>query len=83
MNSFVDTNVSIAYLFSIDPFNKKSISIFNNYNKILWSFHVKNKCQKVFKSKLKILKRFFYNLKDYLSNADYVEVTLGFFIFFS
>ena len=30
MNSFVDTNVSIAYIFSIDPLNNKSLAVFRN-----------------------------------------------------
>ena len=39
MKSFVDTNVSIAYMFSIDPLNNKSMSVFKEYERI---FLVKN-----------------------------------------
>ena len=41
MNSFVDTNVSIAYIFSIDPLNNKSMSVFREYDDIYWSKLVK------------------------------------------
>ncbi len=40
MDSFVDTNIPIAYVFSIDPHNKKSEFIFDNYDAIYWSKNV-------------------------------------------
>ena len=43
MNSFVDTNVSIAYMFSIDPLNNKSMSVFKEYTHIFWSKLVKKR----------------------------------------
>ena len=32
MNSFVDTNVAISYIFSIDPLNNKSMAVFREYD---------------------------------------------------
>ena len=43
MNSFVDTNVSIAFIFSIDPLNNKSMAVFREYDNIYWSKIVKKK----------------------------------------
>ncbi len=55
MNSFIDTNVAIAYIFSIDPLNIKSMSVFREYDDIYWSKLVKRECNKVFKIKGKFL----------------------------
>ena len=48
MNSFVDTNVPIGFMFSIDPLNNKSISAFREYDNIFWSNCVKKEYIKVF-----------------------------------
>lgn len=62
MNSFVDTNVSIAYIFSIDPLNNKSMVVFSEYDNIYLSKLVKSECKKVFKNKRKILVKFYKDL---------------------
>ena len=46
MNSFVDTNVAIAYIFSIDPLNNKSMAVFREYDNIYWSKFVKREFNK-------------------------------------
>ncbi|RAP51855.1 MAG: hypothetical protein BZ137_09575 [Methanosphaera sp. rholeuAM130] len=51
--SFIDTNVSIAYVFSFDPFNDSSNIIFEEYDVITWSNLVKKEFKKVFKRKQK------------------------------
>ena len=66
MHSFVDTNVSIAFMFSIDPFNNKARSIFREYKHIFWSKCVKDESEKVFKNKQKLLIRFFKGLSNNL-----------------
>lgn len=72
MNSFVDTNVSIAYLFLIDPFNKKSENVFKEYDNIFWSNNVKKEFETVFKNKLHILSLFYNNLKRDLKQMGHV-----------
>lgn len=62
MNCFVDTNVPIAFIFRIDPFNHKSNSVFRRYDSIFWSEFVKCECEKAFNKKLNILTRFYRGL---------------------
>ena len=64
MNSFVDTNVAISYMFSIDPLNNKSMAVFREYDDIFWSNLVKSECRIVFKNKKKILVKFYKDLAD-------------------
>ena len=71
MNSFVDTNVSIAFIFSIDPLNNKSMSVFREYDDIYWSKLVKSECKDVFKSKRKILVNFYKDLANDLKPEDF------------
>lgn len=71
MNSFVDTNVSIAYIFSIDPLNNKSMAVFRGYDNIYWSELVKNECKNVFKNKRKILVKFYKDLANDLKPDDF------------
>lgn len=73
MNSFVDTNVSIAYIFSIDPLNNKSISVFGEYDDIYWSKLVKSEFKDVFKSKRKILVNFYKDLVNDLKPEDFLD----------
>lgn len=63
MSSFVDTNVSIGYIFAIDPLNNKSINVFKRYAPLLWSKVVKKECNDVFKKKKNILVKFYENLR--------------------
>ena len=71
MNSFVDTNVSIAYIFSIDPLNNKSMVVFSEYDNIYLSKLVKNECKKVFKNKRKILVKFYKDLANDLEPKNF------------
>ena len=71
MNSFVDTNVSIAFIFSIDPLNNKSMSVFREYDDIYWSKLVKSECKDVFKSKRKILVKFYKDLANDIKPDDF------------
>lgn len=71
MNSFVDTNVSIAYIFSIDPLNNKSMAVFREYDDIYWSKLVKSECKDVFKSKRKILVKFYKDLANNIKPEDF------------
>lgn len=73
MNSFVDTNVSIAYIFSIDPLNNKSMSVFGEYDDIYWSKLVKSEFKDVFKSKRKILVNFYKDLVNDLKPEDFLD----------
>ena len=71
MNSFVDTNVSIAYIFSIDPLNNKSMAVFREYDNIYWSKLVKKEYKKVFKNKRKILVKFYKDLANDIKPDDF------------
>lgn len=71
MNSFADTNVSIAYVFSIDPLNNKSKAVFKEYDTIYWSKIVKTEFKKVFKNKRKILLKFYKELENNLKPEDF------------
>ena len=77
MNSFVDTNVSIAYIFSIDPLNNKSMTVFRQYNKIYWSKFVRNECNKVFKNKRSILVQFYKDLANDLKPENFHDFKFG------
>lgn len=77
MNSFVDTNVSIAYIFSIDPLNNKSMAVFGEDGGIYWSKLVKSECKNVFKSKRKILVNFFKDLANDLKPEDFNDFKYG------
>ena len=74
MNSFTDTNVPIAYIFSIDPLNNKSMAVFREYDKIFWSKLVKKECNKVFKNKRKVLVKFYKDLSDNMKPENFHDV---------
>ena len=42
MECFLDTNIPLAYVFSIEPNHKKANYIFNEYDKLFWSKLVLN-----------------------------------------
>lgn len=77
MNSFVDTNVSIAYVFLIDPLNNKSINFFRRYNSIFWSNLVKKEFNKVFVSKKEVLVKFYKKLLKDLKEGKVLNLTLN------
>ena len=70
MNSFVDTNVSIAYSFLIDPLNNHSRNAFSEYANIFWSELVKKEFNKVFISKKEVLVRFYKKLLNDLKQGN-------------
>ena len=76
MDSFTDTNVPIAYSFTLEPFNIKANSIFNMYHNIYWSNNVKMEYDYVFDEKLGYLSEYFLDLRSCLLDKDYVEVSL-------
>lgn len=73
MNSFVDTNVAISYMFSIDPLNNKSMAVFREYDDIFWSNLVKSECRIVFKNKKKILVKFYKDLADDIKPENFQD----------
>lgn len=82
MDSFVDTNVAIAYSFSLDPLNINSNRVFKKYNQIYWSNTVENEYKKVFKNKFKLLKKYFKDLKSFLMNDDYTDISFKILVSF-
>ena len=75
MNSFVDTNVSIAYSFLIDPLNNHSRNAFSEYANIFWSELVKKEFNKVFISKKEVLVRFYKKLLNDLKQGNIFNLT--------
>ena len=76
MNSFVDTNVSIAYTFSIDPLNNNSRKVFKDYENILWSNNVKKEFHKVFLAKSDSLVTFYEGLVVDIEHGNFHDFTL-------
>ena len=77
MNSFVDTNVSIAYSFLIDPLNNHSRNAFSEYANIFWSELVKKEFNKVFISKKEVLVRFYKKLLNDLKQGNIFNLTFN------
>lgn len=77
MYSFVDTNVSVAYVFRIDPFNNKSENVFKRYTSIFWSNLVKKELDDVFVYKKKVLVRFYKGLLKDLKDGKISNLTLA------
>ena len=77
MISFVDTNVPIAYIFSLDPLNHKSLTVFKEYDKIYWSKLVKNEYENVFKDKKRSLIMFYNDLANCLKEENFHDFSLN------
>ena len=77
MNSFIDTNVSIAYTFLIDPLNHNSSNLFKKYVLIFWSYFVKWEFDKVFISKKGVLVKFYKKLWGDLKKNNFIGFTLS------
>lgn len=69
MDSFVDTNIPIAYVFSIDPHNKRAISVYENYDNIFWSNKVymefSDRCFEKLNNLLEFYQTFEFDLKKW------------------
>lgn len=63
MDSFLDTNVPLAYVFSIEPRNTLAENIFDLYDKCFWSNNVRQEFEHRFNQKLTILSLFFNDLQ--------------------
>ena len=50
MDSFLDTNIPLAYVFSIEPMNTIAKKIFQHYDKTFWSDNVRIEFNHRFKS---------------------------------
>ena len=57
--------------FSIDSLNNKSMAVFREYDNIYWSKLVKSECNDVFKSKRKILIKFYKDLANDMKPEDF------------
>lgn len=81
MISFVDTNIPIAYVFSIDPHNKRAIKIYKTYDKIYWSKRVydefNNRCNEKLENLLEFYDDFVFNLDNwpemFISKYDLIK----------
>lgn len=73
MNSFIDTNVSIAYTFLIDPLHNHARNVFKKYSLIFWSIFVQTEFIKVFSSKREVLAKFYLKLLDELIGGNFTN----------
>ncbi|MDO5848110.1 MAG: hypothetical protein Q4P18_01095 [Methanobrevibacter sp.] len=71
MNSFVDTNVPISYCFNLDPFNRKSETIFKKYQNIYWSNTVLNEFKKTLNNKKNALRKFYTEFLIHLKKCSH------------
>ena len=62
MESFIDTNILIAYTFHIDSLHLKAKEVFNEYQTIVYSKRVKLESDFIFSKKRNILQKFFEDL---------------------
>ena len=62
MESFIDTNILIAYTFHIDSLHLKAKEVFNEYQTIVYSKRVKLESDFIFSKKRNILQKFFKDL---------------------
>ena len=58
MESFIDTNILIAYTFHIDSLHRKAKEVFNEYQTIVYSKRVKLESDFIFSKKRNILQKF-------------------------
>lgn len=63
MDSFLDTNVPLAYVFSIEPMNTIAKKIFEEYDKYVWSNNVRIEFSHRFNQKQTTLSSFFNDLQ--------------------
>lgn len=62
MDSFLDTNIPLAYVFSIEPMNTIAEKIFQHYDKTFWSDNVRIEFNHRFNQKQTTLSSFFNEL---------------------
>ena len=72
----------IAYIFSIDPLNNKSMAVFRNYENIFFSNLVKTEYYKVFKTKRQILVKFYKDLSNNLESENFHDFSFNDYIFY-
>lgn len=63
MDSFLDTNVPLAYVFSIEPLNTIAKKVFEEYDKYFWSDNVRIEFNHRFNQKQTTLSSFFNDLQ--------------------
>lgn len=75
MDSFLDTNVPLAYVFSIEPRNTIAKKIFEIYDKNFWSDNVRIEFEHRFDQKQTTLSSFFNDFQYHVekSNNTYFE----------
>lgn len=70
MDSFLDTNVPLAYVFSIEPKNTIAKKIFKLYDKYFWSNNVRQEFEHRFDQKQTTLSSFFNDLKRNVEKSN-------------
>ena len=75
MNAFIDTNVSISYIFKIDSLNNKAKNVFREYENLYISDLVKEEIDEVFQEKRDILVDFFNELSKNLKSKKCIIIS--------
>ena len=70
MDSFLDTNVPLAYVFSIEPKNTIAKKIFKLYDKYFWSNNVRQEFEHRFNQKQTTLSSFFNELQHNVEKSN-------------
>lgn len=70
MDYFLDTCVELGYVFCTDPWNDKSVKVFDNNDHLHYSYCVNKEFEKKYNGFLKEQKNFFYALKEELKIED-------------
>ena len=70
MDSFLDTNVHLAYVFSIEPMNIIAKKIFRLYDKYFWSNYVRQEFEHWFNQKQTSLYSFFNDLQYTIEKSN-------------
>ncbi len=77
MNSFLDTNVPLAYVFSIEPMNTIAKKIFSMYDKYFWSNNVRIEFDHRFNQKQTTLSSFFNDFQYHVEKSNSAYFTKG------
>ena len=83
MDSFLDTNVPLAYVFAIEPRNTIAKKIFGQYDKFFWSDNVRSEFDHRFNQKQTTLSSFFNDLQYYVEKSNSSYFTKGQMISFA
>lgn len=77
MDSFLDTNVPLAYVFSIEPNNTIAKKVFGMYDKFFWSDNVRGEFDHRYNQKQTTLSSFFNDFQYHVEKSNNTYFTKG------